>query len=93
MSRRGPYNIITDPKTIFGRRLYMLLNEHGMTRQEMADELNIHAKCIGDFLNKYTFPSTQTIIKICNTYNVSADWLLGLSDERELRGGQHEFND
>ena len=93
MNKRGPYRLTRSPKTIFGKRLCILLEETGLTQYEMANQIGISPHLIGSWTNKYMFPSAQTIINICNAFNVSADWLLGLSDERELRGGQHEFND
>lgn len=32
-----------------------------------------------------SFPEVALLVKICRELNISADWLLGLSDTRELR--------
>lgn len=93
MKERKPYNITRIPKTIFGKRLCIILEETGLKQYEVAKMIGVSPHLIGAWTNKYMYPCAQTIVKISKAFNVSADWLLGLSDERELRGGQHEFND
>ena len=31
------------------------------------------------------YPSVEVLIKLCNYFNVSSDYLLGLSDEKEIK--------
>lgn len=71
------------PKTIVGKRLMILKREYAMTYREMADDLGADFNGVAHWMTRYVFPSAQMIIKICKTYDVSADWLLGLSDERK----------
>ncbi len=90
---RGPYKPKTKPKTIFGQRLSIILEERGLTQAQMAKDINVYANAVHRWITHYEYPNATNIIAICKTYNVSADWLLGLSDERDLRGGQHGFDD
>ena len=39
---------------------------------------------IDKWLNHYAEPSAYYLAAICRYFNVSANWLLGLSDKREL---------
>lgn len=91
--KRAQYKIARSPKTILGKRLCIILEETGMAQYEMAKLIGVNPHLVSNWTNKYVFPNAQTIIRICKAFHVSADWLLGLSDERELRGGQHGFND
>lgn len=90
---RGPYKLSVKPKTIVGERLAIIREENHLTMCQMARDLKMYHHDIHRWLTHYEYPNAINIMMICRTYNVSADWLLGLSDERELRGGQHEFND
>ena len=82
MLKRGPYKPKKDPKTVVGERLAIIKEERSLTMQQMADDLNIYHHDIYRWLTKYEYPNITNLKKICKTYNVSADWLLGLTDER-----------
>lgn len=71
------------PKTIVGKRLMILKREYALTYREIAEDLHIELRAVSQWCTDYVFPSAQSIIKICTVYDVSADWLLGLSDERK----------
>lgn len=42
-------------------------------------------QCIHEYLNKKNkLPDGSALLKLCNAHGVSADWLLGLSDDRSV---------
>ena len=51
-----------------------------LTQQQVADTLGIKQQSYGPYESKSVTPSASTIVKLANAYNVSADYLLGLSD-------------
>lgn len=54
----------------------------GLSQAEMAEKLNMHQTAWGRFeTGKVPDPRASTIILICKTFKVSADWLLGLAEE------------
>ena len=71
------------PKTIVGKRLMILKKEYAMTNRQIEEDLGVSHQAVSFWLNRYVYPQTEVIIKICKVYGVSADWLLGLSDERK----------
>ena len=71
------------PKTIVGKRLQFLKKEYAMSTRQMAEDINSNHQAVYNWMTKYIFPRSDTIIKICKAYDVSADWLLGLTDERK----------
>ncbi len=71
------------PKTIVGKRLMILKREYAMTNRQMEIDTGIDEKSFQKWLTLYRYPHSEQIIKICKAYDVSADWLLGLSDERK----------
>ncbi len=53
----------------------------GLTQGEMAERLGMHQTAWGRFeTGKVPDPRATTIIHICETFQVSADWLLGLRE-------------
>ena len=66
---------------MYGQRLKELRMEKGLTQTELAKVLNTTQKSISKYENEYLDVSTETIIKICKYFEVSADYLLGLDCE------------
>lgn len=56
----------------------------GLTQGEIADKLGMHQTAWGRFeTGKVPDPRATTIIHICKTLDISADWLLGLTECEE----------
>lgn len=54
----------------------------GRTQSEVAELLGIKQTAWSRYEKGIAMPGGEMIIHICNTFSVSADWLLGLTDER-----------
>lgn len=65
----------------FGEKLRSLRLEHKMTQQELADRLDLVKGSISAYEQSKKYPSIEVLIKICKVFNVSADYLLGLSED------------
>jgi len=65
----------------FSQRLKELRLENGMTQQQVADLLNIKQQSYIRYEYGTGEPSINTLIKLTEIFNVSADYLLGISDE------------
>lgn len=63
----------------FKERLNSLLGECSVT--EFAKTLGISRQTLGFYLNGDRIPDIETLTQICERCSVSADWLLGLSNE------------
>ena len=66
----------------FGARLKKLRAESGESQQALANLLEVSATQIGDMENGKTTTSFKRLVLLCEHFNVSADYLLGLKDER-----------
>lgn len=62
-------------------RLQELRKEKGITQKKMADDLNIKPATLSAYENGKNNPSIYVLIEIAQNYNVSLDWLCGLSDQ------------
>ncbi len=67
----------------FASRLKMLRKENGEMQREVAELLGVTPTQIGDMENGKTTTSFERLGILCDHYKVSADWLLGFTDERE----------
>ena len=69
--------------TYYTARLRQIREANELTQREMSDILGISQQHYSMYeLGKRTLDIKQ-VIHICHTLNVSADYLLGLTDERK----------
>ena len=64
----------------FTERFNELLKNCGKTQVEIAKNINVQKQCITDYKKGKSFPSLETLYAICAFLDVSADYLLGLTD-------------
>ena len=64
----------------FTKRFNEALKACGKTQTEIAKELNVSKQCVNDYKTGKTVPSIQTLYLLCKVLDVSADFLLGISD-------------
>ncbi len=69
----------------FGTRLKELRKVKNLTQQELANKVDLVKSSISAYEKGLKYPSVEVLIKLCNCFNVSADYLLGLSDEKEIK--------
>ena len=65
----------------FGERLKELRLEKGLSQKLLADELGYNQSMISFWENKINEPTETAIRKTALYFGVSADYLLGLTDE------------
>ena len=71
---------VTDDFKIFSERLSVLMKERNVTQEELAQELGIKRQTVSLYKNGQSTPDAALLKDIAIYFNVSADWLLGLSD-------------
>lgn len=52
---------------------------HGHTQRDLATRLNVSVSAVQSWEQDKSSPSHDLLVQICRLYNVSADFLLGLS--------------
>ena len=65
---------------MIGERLAEIRKDHGDTQQTLARKLNVVKFTVSSWEQGKSEPSHDMLIKICELYNVSSDYLLGLSN-------------
>ena len=66
--------------TIFGTRLKELRTERRLTQAQISAELGIHSVTYLHYEKNQREPSLELLVTIAKYYDVSTDYLLGLSD-------------
>lgn len=70
---------------IIGARIRELRKINGMSQADVASKLYISYQAISSAEKGRTRPSLNTLIRIADLFSVSLDWLLGRTDQMELR--------
>ncbi len=65
---------------LFGERLRLLRQEKRLSQTQLAAELNTTQRKISYWEMGKTEPDLASLMKICEYFNVSADFLLGAKD-------------
>ena len=73
---------MTDHKKIMSRRLRELVAETGKTYKQLGIESGVGRGILLRTANGQTMPNSEALIGICEFFGVSADYLLGLTEER-----------
>lgn len=69
-----------------GKKIKMLRDEHGLSRENAAHKLYISRSTLEHWEKGKTVMRADSIVQVAKLFNVSADWLLGLSDNRYAPG-------
>ena len=69
--------------TIFSERLKLLRKEKNISAEELANKLNINKSTISRYENDKTEPYLPIVLKIAKYFDVSLDWIAGISNIRE----------
>jgi hypothetical protein len=67
---------------LFVDRLRMLLRESGLSQTKCSQRVGLSFPVINRLVRGLGGPKPGSVLKLARYWNVSADWLLGLSDRR-----------
>lgn len=70
-------------KEIFGQRIYELRKDAGETQKFLGELIGVKKGQISEIERGNATTSAERIALICEHYKVSADYLLGLTDDPE----------
>ena len=64
----------------FGSRMKQLRIKNHLSQANLAAELGVSTNTISQYETDKRFPDQKCLIKICRYFNISSDYLLGLSE-------------
>ncbi|WP_297717190.1 helix-turn-helix domain-containing protein [Intestinimonas sp.] len=73
-------------KKIFGTRLHRLREEKGMTASQLGKAMGITSTQVGDMEKGNSATSMARLYDLCVFFEVSADYLLGLTEKTSVTG-------
>lgn len=65
-----------------GKRILELLSDQNVSQKTLADELQVSRSTLNNYLKGRRWLSPDLICGICRSLDISADYLLGLSDQK-----------
>jgi len=65
----------------FGDRLRQAREARGWTQDEFAEHAGMSRPHVSRYECGSVIPSVKSLVKLCSELGVTADWLLGLSEE------------
>lgn len=69
----------------FSYRLTVLLDEHNMTQTQLAKKIGTSNVTICRYLTGERVPRLDVVTKIADVFKISLDYLLGLSDDKNIQ--------
>lgn len=64
------------------KNLYLIRTEKRMSQLALSTQLGVAQETISAYENGKAFPSADTLMKLCDIFNVSADFMLDRTDVR-----------
>lgn len=87
MPRKKEPTHVTEKYT-FPTRLRKLMEIYGTTQKKLADAIDMRPQTVSLYTTGQSFPDVNTLKKIADFFNASADYLLGISDTASPPDGE-----
>lgn len=71
-------------------KLIMLRKDMELSQEELAKQLNIGQATLSQWETGSTFPGFNAIVKLCEFFEISADYLCGFVDEQGCYAKQYK---
>lgn len=80
--------------TVFSERLKSLMAQEKVSKRSLSEKSDIQRKSIINYVNGRFYPRYDSLTKLVDFFEVSADYLLGREDECFFSfGSEHGIND
>lgn len=67
-----------EKKDLIAQRLRIMRAEHNLTQADVAQKLGVSQQTYSKYENKSANLDSETIVKLCELFGVSSDYLLGI---------------
>lgn len=78
-------------KKIFGGKLRNLRKENGEFQSDLAKEINVDISMISLWETGKNYPEVKKLIEIAEHYNVSIDYLLGRTENKNVNNNYNNY--
>ncbi len=77
----------------FGSRLREIRIEKNISQKSVAMDIGISSNTISQYESNSRFPNEDLLKRLCTYYNISSDYLLGLTDTKHTPFSKEEAKD
>lgn len=67
-----------------GEKLKSLRLEKNLTQKQIADRIGLAISAVSSYESGTRYPTYETLIKFARIFHVSTDYLLGITDKRNI---------
>ena len=67
-----------------GEKLKSLRLEKKLTQKQVADRIGLAVSAVSSYESGMRYPSYEALIKLARIFHVSTDYLIGISDTRNI---------
>lgn len=67
---------------VFSQRLLELIESRGKTPSAVGYAVGITPATMSRYISNTRYPDLRYVIRLCKYFNVSLEWILGLSDDK-----------
>lgn len=78
---------------ILGKRIKILRTEKGLTQEEFGKPYNIKKSTVSQYESGSSKPDDELKKRIAKDYNVSLDWLMGLTNTRNISNAVNRISE
>lgn len=78
---------------MIGKRLKGLRNEKNWTIEQVAEKLNIGRSTYAGYETEFRKPSIEILKKIAKLYDVSVDYIIGLTDDKNIKAVETDVSE
>lgn len=71
----------------FGEKLKAIRKSKRLTQLDLSRRLNVSKGTVSAYEQGLSYPSIETLVKICEILDTSSDYLLGISDDLPFKLG------
>ena len=65
---------------IIQKRLRQAIQQSGLTQKEIAKKIGVSAQTVSKYMKIDVFPALDTLALLCQTLDISADYILGITE-------------
>ena len=77
----APY--LNQTETIFSQKINSLLNERGLSQEQLAKEIGVSRQTVNYYVNGKSLPTSDVLIKIAEFFSVTVESLFATQTEKE----------
>lgn len=78
---------------VFIENLNLLIKENNLNKNKLAKECEVPYQTLSSWYGKKNYPNTDSLLKLADFFDVSLDWLVGRSNQREVgKSIEYELN-